>query len=210
MRELSNQLVQQNTNLVDSAAKSRADVDGMTETVQNNSQKLSTALDSAAAKAASASKTFIEQARLLAQASVDADEQAKKLSEKEQTGRRDLFLKTARFIIEDLNSTAIDLTRALYSEVSEADWKRYTKGDRGVFTRSLMRGRHAAMISRIGHKMKEDTEMRDYVMRYVDQFDRLLKESEDSDPENLLHATFMTADVGKLYLMLCRAVGREN
>ena len=74
-----------------------------------------------------------------------------------------------------MNSTAIDLTRALYSEVSEADWKRYTRGDRGVFTRALMRGRHATMISRIGHKMKENPDMRDYVMCYVDQFDRLLK-----------------------------------
>ena len=112
----------------------------MTEAVQSHNSKLLSTLDSAAAKATEAGKTFDEQARLLTQASVDADEQARKLTEKEQEGRRDLFLKTARFIIEDLNSTAIDLTRALYSEVSEADWKRYTRGDRGVFTRVLMRG----------------------------------------------------------------------
>ena len=36
------------------------------------------------------------------------------------------------------------------------------------------------------------------------------QEEVDSDPENLLHSTFMTADVGKLYILLCRALGREE
>ena len=40
-------------------------------------------------------------------------------------------------------------------------------------------------------------------------FERLLKESQAVDPENLLHSTFMTGDVGKLYLLLCRATGRD-
>ena len=51
--------------------------------------------------------------------------------------------------------------------------------------------------------------MRRYVMRYFDQFEALLREAEDVDPEHLLHSTFMTADVGKLYLLLCRAMGRD-
>ena len=51
--------------------------------------------------------------------------------------------------------------------------------------------------------------MRRYVMRYFDHFERLLEDSLEVDPENLLHSTFMTADVGKLYLLLCRALGRD-
>ena len=50
--------------------------------------------------------------------------------------------------------------------------------------------------------------MRQYVTRFVDEFDRLV-ESEAVDPENLLHSTFMTADVGRLYL-LNRSLGRDG
>jgi len=37
-----------------------------------------------------------------------------------------------------------------------------------------------------------------------------LNDARESDPENLLHSTFMTADVGKLYILLTRALGRDE
>jgi hypothetical protein len=52
--------------------------------------------------------------------------------------------------------------------------------------------------------------MRRYVTQYVDQFDRLLAEAKECDPEQLLHSTFLTADVGKLYLTLCSVLGRDE
>jgi hypothetical protein len=65
------------------------------------------------------------------------------------------------------------------------------------------------MVSRIADRIREEDEMRRYVHRYIESFERLLNESHGVDPENLLHATFMTGDVGKLYLLLCRALGRD-
>ena len=167
-------------------------------------------LEAAISQAVEAGSEFDRQAARLTQASTDAAAQAQTLSESELDARRDLFLKTARFIIEDLNSISIDLSRVLYNEVPEADWKRYAKGDRGVFTRNLLRGRHAAMVRRVTDKIKEDEEIRGYVLRYVDQYDRLLEDCLQCDPENLLHSTFLTADVGKLYILLCRALGRDE
>ena len=135
---------------------------------------------------------------------------ARHLADEELTLRRDLFLKTARFIVEDLDSTAIDLTRVLHNEVPEVDWKRYVRGDRGVFTRNLLRSKPTSVTAAITEKIRTNPDMRYYVMRYVDQFDRLLGESQGADPENLLHSTFMTADVGKLYILLCHALGRDE
>src|SRR3546814_13392459 len=107
------------------------------------------ALEAAITKSDAATTSFDRQAARLTQASADAAEQAESLRERDLSARRDLFLKTARFIIEDLNSTAIDLTRVLHDEVTEADWKRYVRGDRGVFARTLLRARQNSIVPKI-------------------------------------------------------------
>ena len=44
----------------------------------------------------------------------------------------------------------------------------------------------------------------------MNQFESLLAQATDCDPEQVLSATFLTADVGKLYLLLSRSLGRTQ
>ena len=37
-----------------------------------------------------------------------------------------------------------------------------------------------------------------------------MAQAEDCDYENVLNATFLTSDVGKVYLLLARSLGRTN
>ncbi len=157
-----------------------------------------------------AGRAFEARAKDLRAAADEAGAQAAALAEKDEAARRDAFLKTARFLVEDLNSISIDLTRVLQGEVPDSDWKRYVKGDRTIFTRNLLRGRPAQTARRIAEKVRDEPEARKYTTRYVEQFERLLADAKAADPENLLHATFMTADVGKLYVLLNRALGRDG
>lgn len=62
----------------------------------------------------------------------------------------------------------------------------------------------------ISSKYEDDEEFRRYVQRYLYHFQKLLSEANESDPENLLSSTLLSADIGKLYLMLARAVGWLN
>ncbi len=62
----------------------------------------------------------------------------------------------------------------------------------------------------IKRRYEEDENFRNHVSSYLEQFEQLLVQASESDPENLLSSTFVTADVGKLYLLLSRAVGRMN
>jgi hypothetical protein len=48
------------------------------------------------------------------------------------------------------------------------------------------------------------------VTRYMGKFEDLLRESNTADPESVLNATFITADVGKLYLVLSRSLDRTG
>jgi hypothetical protein len=49
-----------------------------------------------------------------------------------------MFLRASKFVIEDLNSTAIDLNRLMDSEKSQKLWSKYSKGDRGIFVRGII------------------------------------------------------------------------
>ena len=120
------------------------------------------------------------------------------------------FLRASRFIIEDLNSTAIDLNRLLDTAGSQKLWSRLARGDKGIFVRTMLQddARHARDV--IKSKFEQDDTFRKYAQRYLDHFERLLNEANESDPENLLSTTFLSADIGKLYLLLARSVGRLN
>ncbi len=62
---------------------------------------------------------------------------------------------------------------------------------------------------KIRDRYRDDNEFRKYADDYLAQFDRVLAEAKEVDPENILSATFLTADVGKLYLVLSTILGRK-
>ena len=167
------------------------------DTLSERTQQMMKSVDDSEIRSSHAAERFKEQIDGLTDASIRAEKQAEIIAQTEEEQRRDLFLKTARYIVEELNSISIDLTRVLQGEVPEADWRRYVKGDRTVFTRTLLRTRQASISKSVADKIRHDPDARKYVMRYVDQFDKLLGDSEVTDPEHLIHATFLTSRCGQ-------------
>ena len=123
---------------------------------------------------------------------------------------RDAFLRSSAFVVDNLNSLAIDLSRLIEREVPQSVWRAYNKGDRGVFARRIAGRRQQKDLRLIQRRYEEDRDFRQYVTRFIGEFDKLLAEARDLDYQNLLRTTFLTADVGKLYLLLCRAIGHEQ
>ena len=185
-------------------------VDSVRQSLQRHSGEMSNALDRAAGQASQIGDLFSEQAEALIEAADRADVQARIVRENTFDARRDLFLRASRFVIEDLNSTAIDLNRLLDEQGSSKLWPRLTRGEKGIFVRGMLQDdvRHARNV--IKGKFEEDDNFRKHVQRYLDHFERLLNDANESDPENLLSSTFLSADIGKLYLLLARSVGRLN
>ena len=136
--------------------------------------------------------------------------QARLVEQNALDSRRDMFLRASRFIIEDLNSTAIDLNRLLDAQGSQKLWNRLARGEKGIFVRSMLQDdeKHARDVIR--GKFEQDENFRKYAQRYLDHFERLLNEANQSDPENLLSSTFLSADICRLYLVLARAAVRIN
>ena len=88
------------------------------------------AAETARARVQGLGAEFDAQAARLLQASQTAQAQAQALRQGEDVCRRDVFLRAASHMIEDLNASAIDLNRILAEDVPEDLWKRYQRGDR--------------------------------------------------------------------------------
>ena len=98
----------------------------------------------------------------------------------------------------------------LEEEIPEDVWKRYRRGDKSIFARRLLKMKDRFVIPEVESRYEQDTDFRNKVTRYMSQFESLLSQATDCDPEQVLSATFLTADVGKLYLLLSRSLGRTQ
>ena len=165
----------------------------------------------ASEKASEVGNVFSRQAETLTSASTEAENQAAIIRRNAFDSRRDMFLRASKFVIEDLNSTAIDLNRLMDSEKSQKLWSKYSKGDRGIFVRGIISDDERQARSVISTKYEDDEEFRRYVQRYLDHFgkDCCLKPMR-AIRKTFSSSTFLLADVGKLYLLLARAVGLLN
>jgi hypothetical protein len=118
------------------------------------------------------------------------------------------FSKRAALITESLNSNAIDIAKALSSEVADTAWAAYLRGDRGIFTRravTLVSGGDARAICQT---YENDREFRDHVRRYIHDFEAMLRQILSTRDGHALGVTILSSDMGKLYVALAQAIER--
>ena len=101
------------------------------------------------------------------------------------------------------------MNRVLETQISEDDWQRFNRGEKGVFVRKMLGFREKVKLASIKEKYQTDSEFRDYVSRYFTEFEVVLNEAKKRDQEGLLKGTFLSSDVGKVYMLLARALGRD-
>ncbi|MEO7737714.1 MAG: ATPase [Novosphingobium sp.] len=118
------------------------------------------------------------------------------------------FVRRVTLITESLNSNAIDIARALDTEVSDTAWAAYLKGDRGIFTRravSLIESGEAKAIMQV---YENDNGFHDQVNRYIHDFEAMLRQVLSTRDGNALGVTLLSSDMGKLYVVLAQAIER--
>ena len=111
-------------------------------------------------------------------------------------------------IIDALNSTAIDVSKILSNEVSDAAWAAYLKGDRGAFTRRAVRLLESGEAREIHRHYEEEPDFRDQVNRYIADFETMLRAVLAGHGGNALGITLLSSDMGKLYVALAQAIER--
>ena len=118
------------------------------------------------------------------------------------------FSRRVALITESLNSNAIDIAKALSTEVTDTAWAAYLKGDRGVFTRRALRLVDVNEAREIARLFEDDHEFRDHVSRYIHDFEGMLRQLLSTRDGHALGVTLLSSDMGKLYVVLAQAIER--
>lgn len=118
------------------------------------------------------------------------------------------FARRAALITESLNSNAIDIAKALSSDVTDTAWAGYLKGDRGIFTRRAVSLIDASDAKAIQQVFERDPDFREHVSRYIHDFEAILRQVLSTRDGNALGVTLLSSDMGKLYVALAQAIER--
>ncbi|MFN2100598.1 ATPase [Altererythrobacter sp. MF3-039] len=118
------------------------------------------------------------------------------------------FARRMALITESLNSNAIDIAKALSSDVSDTAWTSYLRGDRGIFTRRAVQLVDNIEARDIAEIYDNDPEFRDQVSHYVADFEAMLRSVLSTRDGNTLGVTLLGSDMGKLYVVLAQAIER--
>src|SRR5690606_19187467 len=121
---------------------------------------------------------------------------------------RDAFLRTATKMVDELNTLSADIHALLDADVPDEVWQNYKRGDKSIFARRLFRMKDSYIIPALEQRYRRDAAFRQMVVGYMARFEELLGQASEADPESTLNATFITADIGKLYLVMARSLGR--
>ena len=179
------------------------------KSVRSHVDALSTATSDVARKSQEINEVLDERTESVRAASNEATALLASLSERTEKTDLEEFTRQATFISERLQSLAVDISRVLETQVSEEDWRRFNKGEKGIFVRKLLGFREKAKLQQVRQTYQEDGTFRDYVTRYLEEFEKLLDEASKRDPNSMLHATFLSSDMGKVYMVLARALDRD-
>jgi len=152
--------------------------------------------------------SFARQAETLVSASREAEEQAEAQARQKSSVSVDNFLQTAAYLVEKLQSLSVDISRLFQSGIDDKTWREFHSGDQSVFLRKILKNLDRNQINAIRERYEDDGDFRDYVNRYIAEFETLLNQARAADRADVLTGTFTSAEVGKLYLVLSRALGR--
>jgi hypothetical protein len=118
------------------------------------------------------------------------------------------FARRVALITESLNSNAIDIARAMDSDVTDTAWAAYLKGDRGIFTRRAVRLLDAAESKAVVQLYQDDRNFREHVSHYIHDFEAMLRQLLSTRDGHALGVTILSSDMGKLYVALAQAIER--
>ena len=140
-----------------------------------------------------------------------AQQQIEALEQKYKMSNIDMFMKNSADIISELEALAIDV-HGIFNKQGKDDelWKQYYAGDHGVFVRYLSENMSKNEIITIRQDYENKPDFRVVVDKYIDDFNSLIAAARKNNRAGTLLALISGSDIGKVYYVLARALGKLN
>src|SRR5262249_19111514 len=119
----------------------------------------------------------------LSKAASSAAQQMLNMEQIQNATSRDLFLRFATEVIDELNKMAVDINSLLDDDIPDDVWRAFHKGDRSIFARRLVRNKDVYTVPALEQLFERDNRFRDLVTRYMRKFESLLVQGGKADPE---------------------------
>jgi hypothetical protein len=110
--------------------------------------------------------------------------------------------------LDNLDALSSDIARMVDHEAVADLWDRWRRGERNVFSRRLYTAQGQQTFDELRRRYRRDSEFRDTVDRYVDEFQRLLADVDRNDRDGSLSRSYLTSETGKVFTLLAHASGR--
>ena len=123
----------------------------------------------------------------------------------------DTFMKNSADIISELETISIDIN-SIFNKTGddEALWKKYYEGDHGVFVRYLSKNMTKKEVIAVREDYEKKPDFRVVVDKYLDDFNSLIEAARSNNRASTLLALISGSDIGKVYYILSRALGKVN
>ena len=140
-----------------------------------------------------------------------AKKQIDLLDQKYKTSSIDTFMKSSADILAELEAISIDINGIFNKTDSDEDlWRQYYAGDHGVFVRNLAKNMTKKEIISIREDYENKPDFRVVVDKYLDDFNSLISAARKNNRAGTLLALISGSDIGKVYYVLARALGKIN
>lgn len=170
--------------------------------------RLEEAIDAAAAASRDTAIQMRDQLAKVDELAGNLEARVDRVREKAEEKVDNDFARRAALITESLNSSAIDIAKALSTDVSETAWASYLRGDRGIFTRRAVSLLESAEAKAVQAHYEAESEFREHVNRYIHDFESMLRQLLSTRDGNALGVTLLSSDMGKLYVALAQGIER--
>ena len=191
-----------------SASVREALTSAVTEQVTAHLADLSQSAEHAVAAATRASDTLMRHMLTISETSAAVEARITEARTDIEANDRDNFARRVALLIESLNSTSIDVTKLLASDITDTSWAAYLRGDRGIFTRRAVRLLDGSEARAVLRHYETDPEFREQVNRYVHDYEAMLRNVLATRDGSSLGVALLSSDMGKLYVALAQAIER--
>lgn len=123
----------------------------------------------------------------------------------------DTFMKNSADIISELETISIDIN-SIFNKTGDDEvlWKKYYEGDQSVFVRYLSKNMTKKEVIAVREDYEKKPDFRVVVDKYLDDFNSLIEAARSNNRASTLLALISGSDIGKVYYILSRALGKVN